>query len=349
MHLRRLISVLSVGLVVASGVVAAQPKKADKKADKKKKDDKKKAGSAEGSAAAGSAAGSAVAPVEEAPKDIEGREENPDNPKVGAGDTEEPGTEKPPPKPTGYPIEEVMRPITLHGGMAEVSLFLHTQIPDFYQSDALHARYGITDQIEIGLTYVFLGIWDRRDVDNAQSSQVGFHAGKALGLDVAYRITDWGAVRVGFPIYVDPFAMSLTIGTPLKFRFGDKVAIGALDDLLNIRLYRFPVSYYSERDNAIAAQAEVNNTAQSKGSLTFSGYGEYQLQPNLALIGRLGLELNDFSQNRNASGHGGWRTSLRAGAQFSVMPNLDIGGTIGFDNLSTTDSFGINVYGAFRI
>ena len=355
MHLRRLISVLSVAVVatgvVASGVVGAQPKKADKKADKKKKPDPAagSAGSA-GSAAAGSAAGSAVAPIEDAPpSDIEGRDENPDAPKVGGGDTDEPTGPVAPVKPTGYPIEEVLRPITLHAGMFEASLFLHTQIPDFENSDALRVRYGITNQIEVGLTYVFLGIWDRQFVDNGLSSKTVVNPGKAVGLDVTYRIFDWGGVRLGFPLYVDPFAMSLTVGVPLKFRFGDKVAIGALDDFLNFRIYRFPISYYSERVNAVSAQAEINNTAQSRGSLTLSGYGQYQLQPNLALMGRLGLEMRDFSANRGETGRGGWFTSLRAGAQFSVMPNLDVGGMLGFDDLSTTDSFTINVFGAFRL
>jgi len=270
MHLRRLISVLSVGAVVVSGVVAAAPKKADKK----KKPPAAAKGSAEtpatGSAAtppAGSAAGSGSgsgSAEEGPPKDIEGREENPDNPKATGMEVEEPPTNAPPPKPTGYPIELAQRPITLLKGMGEVSISPHTEFSDFLFVDRLRARYGITSEIQVGLTYAYGALYNE-ELIMGMTKAYDFHAGKAVGLDVQYLITKFLAVKVGVPIYVDPVAVSLQLGAPMKFHITDKFAIGGLDDLLNIKLSKFPVEYEciaygtagcGELDNAKAAQQE---------------------------------------------------------------------------------------------
>jgi hypothetical protein len=342
-----LISVLSVGLVVASGVVAAQPKK-----DAKKKKTPPAAGSATAPAGSGSgsgsAAGSAVTPIEEAPKDIEGREENPESPK-GEGTEEPPPTTAPPPKPAGYPMEETQRPITLLKNMAEVGISPHAQVDPFRMSDSLRARYGITDKIQVGLTYVYMGVWDRMEIDAGQTSKTEFKAGKAVGLDFSYLVQDWIAAKVGFPLYIDPFAMSIVFGAPMKFHFGEKFVVGAMDDFLNIAVKTFPVSYYQEFDNAKAAFGETRGDTQSRGWLRFSGYAMYQLQPQVALRGDLALLLDDFSQTRNASGHGGWITSIRAGVNYALNKHLDLGGSLGFDDLSTAGSFAPQLFIAGRI
>ena len=63
-------------------------------------------------------------------------------------------------------------------------------------------------------------------------------------------LQDWIGVQVGVPIYISPLAVSLTLGAPIKFTFGDKFAIGGLDDLLNIRLTKFAPTFYQELQNA---------------------------------------------------------------------------------------------------
>ena len=367
MHLRRLISALSVGAVVASSIVAAAPKKADKKkkAPAAAKGDKGSAGSAgsaatpaTGSAATpptGSAAGSAGSADEGPPKDIEGREENPANPK--GTETEEPPTAAPPPKPTGYPIELAKRPILLLKGMGEASISPHTEFSDFMFVDRLRVRYGITSKIQVGLTYAYGAVYNQALISGTTKTY-DFHAGKAVGIDFQYLLTDFLAVKLGVPIYVDPVAVSLQLGAPMKFHITDKFAIGGLDDLLNIKLSKFPVSYEcvaygaygcGELDNARAASQESVGGTQSKGDLNISAYGIYQLQPQLALYGRLALRFEDFSQNRDTSGYGGIYTALRAGAEYAVMKFLDIGGDLGFDSLAKAGTFGIGLHVVGRI
>jgi hypothetical protein len=88
---------------------------------------------------------------------------------------------------------------------------------------------------------------------------------------------------------------------------------------------------------------------QSRGSIRIGGFGAYQQAPNLALIGRLAVEVDDFSSNRNMAGHGGITTSIHAGAQFSPKKFLDVGGTLGFDDLAVLGSFGLALHLAVRI
>jgi len=137
MSVRRLVSALSVCLVVASAtVVVAQPKKNDPKAKAPvapAKDAAPAAGSgsdAGSGAAAGSDAGSAVQMAEDPPpSDMEGTNENPDAPKTIGDTKDEPVPVAVKKARSGYPIEEVWRPITLPANMSEVSIAPHPQVP----------------------------------------------------------------------------------------------------------------------------------------------------------------------------------------------------------------------------
>ena len=332
MSLRRLISVSSV-VIVISGVAVAQPTGAPPEP-------------------APPVEGSAVQPIEdEPPADMEGTDENPDAPR---GTESKPATVTGPvdTKPTGYPIEESQRPITLPANMSEISIAPHVQLSPFVGSDALRARYGITPQVQLGLTYVLWGVYDRQDVDIGLSKKYELHPGKAGGLDVTVLVKNWLAVRVGLPIYLDPFAMSLALGAPMKFILNDKVAIGGMDDVLNIALPlggEFAPSFQQELFNARAASRDSTGSTQSRGTLRFSGFGVYNHKPNLALIGRLAVELDDFATKKNARGHGGTTTSIRAGVQFSPKKFLDVGGSLGWDDLARVGSFGPAAFVAVRI
>jgi hypothetical protein len=345
MSLRRLVSVSSVLIVATASAVVAQPK-----ADKTP-------APAPAPAPAGSAApaeGSAVQPIEDAPpSDMEGRDENPDAPR-GTVVVDTTTTAPAPTAPTGYPIELALRPITLPANMAEVSIDPHFRVgKPRMGAAALRGRYGITPKIQLGLTYVVAGIYDDPATDD--TIDYGFHPGKAGGLDVTVLLTNWVGVKVGVPVYLDPFAMSLALGAPMKFKLTDKVAIGGMDDVLNIALpveAEFAPSFYDEGYNAVAAElheSTMGTSAQSRGTLRFSGFGIYQHQPNLAVVGRLAIELEDFSANRGDTGFGGTTTSLHAGAMFSPKPFIDVGGSLGFDDLSTTDSFALSGFLAVRI
>jgi hypothetical protein len=241
-----------------------------------------------------------------------------------------------------------LRPITLPKNMSEVSIAPHMQFSPLRASDALRARYGITDQIQLGLSYVFGGFFD--DPFTMGTDKVGFHPGKAVGLDVTVALKEWLAVRVGVPVYLDPLALSLALGAPMKWQFADgKYALGVLDDVLTIKLYHFAPSFYQESDNAVAASGIDTGTGQARGYLRFSGYGVMQNDPKLAFIGRLGVTIDDFATTKQDNGLGGLRTFIRAGLQYAVRPFLDLGFSIGFDDLGHGGTFGPAGMLAFRI
>lgn len=374
MMARRLISVLSVGLsagLVVSATVAAQPtpqtKKATPKATPKSgksgksgkkapaapaKDTGAKAGSG---AAAGSAAGpgaggegSAVQMAEDPPpSDGTGTAENPNAPRSTA-DVEEPGVAAvATPRPTGYPVEEVLRPITLPANLSEVSIAPHAQVLPYAGSTALRARYGITPKVQLGLTYLVAAIFD--DPSTPESRQ-GFHPGKAVGVDVTVMLQDWIGVQVGIPLYISPVALSLTLGAPIKFRFGDKFAVGGLDDFLNIRLDQFAPTFYQELQNATNANDTMTNTVKSSGELRVSLYGVYQYQPDFAIIGRTGIQMEDFATGKTNGCAGECLTTfLSAGLRYTPRKYLDLGLSIGFDDLAHGGSFAPAGYLAFRI
>jgi len=348
MRVRRLISILAVGLLASATVIAAPPKKAPAKPAPKDapKDAPKPAGGATGAgsgSAAGGGSGSAVDMPEDAPpKDMEGKDENPGAPK---GATVEANTEvrvvAPPPKIKrgAYPIEEVQRPITMPRNMSEVSLGPHAQLSPYFGADALRARYGVTDKAQIGVTYVFAGIYD--DPATVTDDSLGLHAGKAVGVDLTVMLKTWAAVRVAVPMYISPFALAVQLGAPLKFTFGDKFAIGGFDDLLTIRLKGFPPTFYQEFYNAAAADTlQMSSTVQSRGSLRFSTFGIYQYKPKTALVGRLGVNADDFSTTKTGGVGTGLTTFARIGFDYTWKTYLDLGLSLGFDDLAHGGSFG---------
>jgi hypothetical protein len=377
MTARRLISVLSVGLgagLIASATVAAQPKPTAKKPAPKaaprtgKKAPlapAKDAGASPGAAAApatggatGSAAGGTAAPAGEGsavqmtedppPADMSGTAENPDAPR-SMMDSEVPtvAVVAPPRVITGYPVEEVMRPITLPQNMSEVSIAPHAVVSPLAGSTALRARYGVTPKVQIGLTYLLGAIFD--DPSTVESRQ-GFHPGKAVGLDVTVMLQDWVGVQVGVPLYISPLALSLSLGAPFKFRFGDKFAVGGLDDFLNIRIDRFAPTFNQELQNATNANDTMTNTIKSSGELRVSLYGVYQYEPDLALIGRIGIQMEDFATGKTDGCAGECLTTfLSAGLRFTPRKYLDLGLSIGFDDLAHGGSFAPAGLLAFRI
>jgi hypothetical protein len=345
MSVRRLVSVLSVCLVASATVVVAQPKNGKKvpvAPAKEKAPAPAPAPTPAAGSGSGSDAGSAVQMAEDPPpSDMEGTNENPDAPK-GTGD----GSAvvvvvAPVKKKSGYPIEQSQRPITLPQNMSEVSIAPHAQVSPYAGTDALRARYGITRQVQLGLTYVLGGIFD--DPKTLTSDKIGFHPGKAVGLDVTVLLQDWIAVRVGVPVYIDPVAVGLVLGAPLKFILSDKLALGGMDDLVTIRIAKFAPTFYQEAQNAgnAALYNADPNTILSRGALRFSAFGEFQYQPKLVIIGRFGVNFEDFGNNATSF--------IRAGFNYSPRRYLDLGLSIGFDDLSVKGSFAPGGFLAVRI
>jgi hypothetical protein len=349
MSLRRLISVLSV-VGFASGSLMAAPKK-----DAKKKAPPaaapapaKDAGSAAPTPDAAAGSGSAVQMTEDAPpSDMNGTDENPDAPH-DVFNTPTVVKTAPVVHESGYPIEEARRPITLPANMSEISISPHSTVSPASGTDALHARYGITRQVQLGLTYVWGGIYQA-----PTSMSTAFHPGKAVGLDVTVLLQNWLAVRVGVPVYIDPVAVGLQIGAPIKFSFGEKFALGGLDDLLLIKISKFAPSFYSEEQNATYATfVTATNTSTPDGDLRFSAYGVYNHTPQLAIIGRIGFDSPLGSAGGSSAGSmatANTTTFLRAGLQYSPKKYFDVGASLGFDDLAHGGTFSPQGFLAVRI
>jgi hypothetical protein len=380
MTARRLITVLGLGLTVLAPVVAAQPKPTAKPGAKKaapKPGNKrplapaKDAGSPADGTGGAAGAGAKAAPADTRgpaagpsggvpaggegtpvqmtedppPSDITGTTENPDAPR-SLVEPESPTVVAvtAPARKLGYPVEEAARPITLPQNLSEVSIVPHAVVSPYASSTALRARYGITAKIQLGLTYVLGGIFN--DPSTRESKQ-GFHPGKAVGLDVTVMLQDWVGVKVGVPVYISPLAVSLALGAPIKFMFGDKLALGGLDDLLNIRINRFAPTFYQELQNAFD---NMTNTIKSQGELRVSLFGVYQYQPNLAIIARTGIQMEDFATGKTDGCVGECLTTfIHAGLNISPRKYLDLGVSIGFDDLAHGGSFAPAGFLAFRI
>jgi hypothetical protein len=260
--------------------------------------------------------GSAVEPIEEAPSatEMNGTEDNPDNPHALTTD------EAPKPvvvvKPTKkvYPVELAARPITLTQNLTEIEIAPHFQVSPFLASDAIHARYGITAPL-----------------------------GRVVQLRELSHVT--GDRR--------RHAISLQLAAPMKFRITDKFSLGGLDDLLNINLHNFAPSFYQELDNAVSAANLGNQTGNSRGHLRVSVYGEYQYTHRFAFFGRFGLD-DDFGPpgGGNVPGESSTGSSaffIKGGFLWTPVDYLDFGASLEFDDLSTSGSFGPQLYLALRI
>jgi len=348
MTVRRLVTLLSACTIATTTAVVAQPK------GKKAPPPVAPAKDAPAVPAPGSGSAEAPPPEEEPPKDIEGRDENPTNPGGLTVETDNPAVVVPTKKKTaGYPIEEYARPINLPANMSEVAIGPHARLgagddTRYAGGDALRARYGITREVQLGLTYLFAGIYDDpATVDTA----LRFRGGKAVGLDVTVLVKNWMGIRVGVPFYIKPVAASLAIGVPLKFQIGDKYAIGGLDDLLNIRLKRFAPTFYQEVDNATNANDDTTNSILSRGQFRVSAFGVYQYKPKVAFIGRTGFNMEDFTATRTQSDapNGGLTYFIRAQINWSPRPFVDLGASLGFDDLAHVGTFGPAGFLAFRI
>jgi hypothetical protein len=278
------------------------------------------------------------------PEDMEGTAENPDAPRLVGEEVTDTGPVTPAPKKTGYPIEDVLRPITLPAVTSEVAFEMRSTFDPVDFETALRAKYGITRQWQLGLRYVIGGYYDDNLVD--MDDKAAFNTGKAFGLDVTYLVYDWLGAHVTLPFYVDPFAMGVTLGAPMKFRFGEEGkgwAIVALDDFLEIPIVKFAPSLVSERTNELFVDAENSGDVDPKGNLHLRAGIIKQFSPQMALKGNLVQTFRDFGDNDNPTG-------IEAMIQYSPTKDLDVAGRLGIDALDQASSTtGLVIMAAYRI
>jgi hypothetical protein len=243
----------------------------------------------------------------------------------------ETATPEKPVRPAEYPLAVALRPITLYSGMFEVGAGAGLFPSPAAFTTALRARYGITDQVEVGLRYALIGADENDTV-----------SGKAMAVDVVVGITDWAAAQLSIPVLLDPFAMGFTLGAPLKFRFGDQLALFVGSDLFSYRIKDFVPSVVDPRINARRAEGIANNTIVSDGNLRVIGGAIYQLEPHMAVAVDIGVT-TEFEELENPE--------LPLGGTFSYTYEdlLDLTARLGFDNIGEGSTFSLTAGLAVRL
>lgn len=241
-----------------------------------------------------------------------------------------------------YPIEAVRRPLTLAAAQAEISLdspFLAgTDSPTIWQ--VLRARYGITRDLEAGITYSF-GLLNLSPPEGAET----FEPGKGFSFDGAYTLwPEHLAVQASLPFYVDPdaFGMGFNLGIPFRVNLGSRWAIYGGQDLLQVRIVKMPVDPANPGYNLAIVAASAGGGEEPRGNLAINLGGMYQYRPNIVTYVTMGFRYLDFEDT-------GAPVSFFGGATWSRHNRLDLGGRIGFFDMDTTDSFSLSVYAAYRL
>ena len=89
---------------------------------------------------------------------------------------------------------------------------------------------------------------------------------------------------------------------------------------------------------------------RSAGELRFSFFGIYQRDADLAITARLGVQMENFSSGKTDGCAGECATTfLHAGVSYSPRPAVDLGLSIGFDDLAHGGTFAPQGWLAVRI
>ncbi len=288
-------------------------------------------------------------PFEEEGASPSGSEEDPDAPTVSASSSaDDTGT-------TGGEYDQLaQRPITLPsaagqlrwfggvGGLTEKRAYKYRAESNFLRAGGvLSAQYGITDQIQLGIHYGTGTYGDTALPPAAKDKE--YVSGKAASIEFHYRLYEWVALQVELPMLLDPFEMGLTIGAPMKFRFGDSLAIFLLEDLFTVRFTDMVPFVEDSVSNARALAGLDASVEQDSGDITVKGGVIYQLSPKAALRGTFGIVAADFEM-----GDGG--TVLWGDLVYSLSKRLDLEARTGFANIAEPgDTFTLAVGAAYRI
>ena len=274
--------------------------------------------------------------------DPDGTAENPTAPDTAFGRTpaEVEVAATRPAAPAEYPIERVLRPITLPRRMTEASLTLPNTFNPYVQNFVIGAQHGITNEVQAGLRYGIGTFY-------ASDGESEFVAGKAFALDVRYQIFSWLAGQLSLPILVDPFAMGVTVGAPFQFTFFDKLRLYGGGDLLTLSVSRFAPWVENPAQDEFYAELDETGTDLPAGHLFINGGAIYQYQPHIAIDARLGIYTVFESLNDSSSTD---PILLDAGVTYSTSNKVDVGARLGFADLNDAGaSFGLHLFAALRI
>lgn len=263
--------------------------------------------------------------------DETGMEENPDAPTTGGDDTDPRVVMKAPAAPVEYPVESHRRPITLHGGMSQATLDYPVFFDPFRTAGQLVAAYGITDKIEAQLRY---GIGSYSNDDSK------YYAGKSVAIGGVYQVFPWLGAQLELPMLLDPFAMGVTLGAPLKFRF-DKFALFVGRDLITFKIAKFAPIVEDTLATEALRVADASGTIMPDGTLRITGGIIYALKPNMSITGETGIVAVDFA--------GDEATWLLRASLAMESKRFDYGARLGIEDLDDTESINLALFGSLRI
>jgi hypothetical protein len=262
-----------------------------------------------------------------------GARENPDAP-IFVGEKKIVVKKAPKKVAAGYPLEVVDRPLTLYRNMAQVAIDYPINVDPFIASGTISGQFGVTNEAELGLRYGF-GAMD----------SVGFLEGKVFAVEFGYSFNNWASVRVSVPVLVDPFAMGVRIGAPLRFKVMDKLALVGGHDLISFKLVTFVPEVTSPTATAALVALDESNTVLPRGEFRFLGGVIYQHSKKLAFMAEIGVIAPDFGLDDQP-------VPLHIGAMLSgpFKAGVDYGLRIGFGNLDEAkNTFGVTLFAALRI
>jgi hypothetical protein len=205
-------------------------------------------------------------------------------------------------------------------------------------TQVLHAAYGVTDDIQVGVSYGF----GAERLDPPVGAK-GYEPGKAFSVDGAYTILpDHLAVAVSLPFYADPFASSIVLGVPFRVNVNDKLALFGGQDLIEVAFNKWPVRTWDPEFNLDQAlRDQPGKVSFSTGAVNVQFGALVQLKKNLAIAGWTRLHFEDFSGGDSP-------VSLYGGITWSKW-NIDLGGRLGFARLDEGGSFGVGLSAAYRL
>jgi len=276
-----------------------------------------------------------------------GAEENPDDPDAltnKSPDADEAATAKAeaPAEPGEYPQRWIDRPIILYKNMAEIRVEapFSFEEPLLGVSLAARGRFAVSDDIEVGLRWSAIAFHE--SVPTGGGVDGTNTAGKAIELDVVYRVFDWLGAQVSVPFYVDPFAMGITLGAPMQGNIGPlRFFFGR--DLVQIKVAKFVPYWDNPVVNEGLVAADNVNAVTSNGRVNILFGAAYQARDDFALIAEGGWVYEDFSNNDNP-------VPLWLSGIWSPSNKIDLGLQTGFGSLDQpTDSFGVRLFAGLRI
>lgn len=266
--------------------------------------------------------------------ELGGADENPDAPKLIDDEPTEPATAAKAKLDGPYPIELALRPLTLHAGMSEAALLIPSTFDSPVVSGAVRVGYGVTREAQLGLRY-----------GGGSLTEDEFVTGKAVAIDFYYLVKPWVAGQLSVPMLLDPFAIGVRLGAPMKFRF-DKFSLFAGHDLIGIKFKRFIPEVEVAAANATAVMLDASNTTVHDAELRLLGGVIYQLKPHLAFTGEAGLvtQIGALDSEDNSA------LRMSGTLTYSKSNKLDLGGRLFIDDFNAvSETGGLALFAALRI